>query len=110
MSSDKSSTVSNICVIFLTLFEKCMLLMLLINGMNSIDINHTFCLFIFVAFCVRPKWEKYILEFVIVYSMTFIAAKYVYTILIQQDDIHSSDVVMGQRTKLYFIRVIGFDV
>lgn len=57
MGNEKSHLIKNILVLMIPYFEKYLLLFLLIDGMNSVDLNHVLCLFIFVGLCIRPKWK-----------------------------------------------------
>lgn len=86
-------------MLFFPYFDNILILIIVVSGLNKVDLYHVLCLFIFVAFLIRPKYKKPLTIFVIAYGMFFIMAKFTYTLI-------SDDYILEQDTQ-DLLEVIG---
>ena len=55
LSQKESNLLFNLIVLFFQYFDNILILIIVVSGLNKVDLYHVLCLFIFVAFLVRPK-------------------------------------------------------
>lgn len=93
LSQKDSNLLFNLIVLFFPYFDNILILIIVISGLNKVDLYHVLCLFIFVLFLVIPKYKRSLTIFVIVYGMFFIMAKFTYTLI--KDDYDISEETVG---------------
>ena len=93
LSQKDSNLLFNLIVLFFPYFDNILILIIVVSGLNKVDLYHVLCLFIFVLFLVIPKYKRSLTIFVIVYGMFFIMAKFTYTLI--KDDYDISEETVG---------------
>ena len=86
LSGVNSNTFKNVLLLIISNLDFILLFTILISGVNKVDMYHLLFLLMFVCYVIYPDKHLKITLFVVVYSELFIILKYIYSLLVRDND------------------------
>ena len=85
LSGQKSNIIHNLILLTFPCYEAVLLVIILVSGLNKIDLYHVLYLVIFVAFIIWPSKRYIMTPIIVLYAILFLLMKYVWSMYCEQD-------------------------